>query len=181
MAAKDAERVGPDVPSCSAGDASAAAVAAAARLRGALEDEGFDVERDFTSWDVVVDGRGIAAIEIGNLGVATANRLWALLDRCVAAPARKIRTSLGRKGPRRDEGHAPEEARRAAERLRSVLKRVGFDLRQDFVCCVADCTASGMGLVRLGALQAATAIRLSELIETLAENAPGAARNEADE
>jgi len=181
MAAKDAARVGSDAPPCSTGDAPEDAVPAAARLRGALENAGFDVERDFTSWDVIVDGRGIAAIEIGNLGVATANRLWALLERCVTAPARKIRASPGRRGPRREESHAPEEARRAAERLRSELKRVGFDLAQDFVCCVADCTASGMGLVRLGALPTATAIRISELIEPLADGAPGAARSEAAE
>lgn len=177
MTAKDAPRA----ESAAADSTSAVialAVTAAARLRGALEMAEFDVERDFTSWKVVSGTQGADGIEIGDLSLATANRLWALLERCGGArlSARTACAELGRRAPRRREGHAPEEARRSAARLRATLKRAGFDLTRDFACCVADRTASGMGLVRLGTVSTATADMLSALIEALFNSAPAQPR-----
>jgi hypothetical protein len=57
-----------------------AAEQAAARLRAALADAGFDLERDFTAVraDVTTSGQGF--ITIGRLMLATAERLCELLE-----------------------------------------------------------------------------------------------------
>lgn len=153
--------------------AQAGAEKAAGHLRLALERVGFLVERDFELWVPEVTGTGLGVVRVGKLSVGTADRLWQLVERC---SARGLRVARGT-GPavqrparvcaRHRVAQVPEDARRAAARLRTELMRVGFVIRQDFGGCVAEVTASGLGLVLLGRPPAATAHLLANLIGDL--------------
>ncbi len=169
------------VPSLDDPDAFADAEAAASHLRSALERVGFLVERDFEHWVPERTARGVGVVRIGRLSVTTADRLWRVLDRCstlglrVSRAAEAVLRSPARVTARHRMAQVPDNARKAAGRLRVELMRVGFVVRDDFGGCVADVTASGLGLVLLGRLPAPTAHMLAELITRLLPAETGSA------